>query len=656
MGSLSLVSLALLKTNMDSNDQDVLDLLLPLASYAAHKARLANPFSSGILAKEIESHLGLRLPERAVQLLLKRLQRLGHATRNKSEYTVTLWPGDLETIEDRARSFRDKEDRVVQNLAQFAQSMHARNWTIEDARRALEGYIDEYSIDCIQAHEGASPLPVQGKSPRNSHFVVSSYGNRISTDDPILFDFLIDVVKGRMLTNAVLGSDLVDRKQTFKGTQLALDTPLLIRLTGLEGEDASRLATDVVKLAAKAGATWIAFSHTLDEADGILRSVERGLDESSNAVGYGDVFLFAKRSGWQPSDITLRRAQLPDTLEARGIQVIPTPVYLPSLQIDEPALETCMHEQGLRHANEAAARHDINSVRSIYVLRRRATPRRIEACHAALVTTNAALARAAFQYGKRHESSMSVSTVVTEYSLAALLWLKVPLDDSDVPKHLFSATCHAALQPSPALWHSFLQQVDKLRQMGAITAEQHAVLRSECKIHADLAHMTLGDENALDQGLVMKMLSAYEDGLAQPYKDLAWLERERRAAAEADLAHSSDERDALHERLRLSEEKRANTRRAVRGVSQVAGFATRAVFIALACCVSLVGTVWAMDGGRLSWTISGVLFAAAGVVSGALQVGGPVGWSLKPAVRRVSKRVERGVEKRLCRLLNIEES
>lgn len=221
---------------------------------------------------------------------------------------------------------------------------------------------------------------------------------------------------------------------------------------------------DVIELGKKAGASWGVFEHTLEEADAVLREVQSRLEYSYE--GHGDVYFHAKESGYSASDITLLRSRLLAMLQEKGVQLHATPRYVPSLQIDEEALEEECKNAGLYHGNPVALRYDINSIRSVYVLRKHARPRRLEDCRAVLVTSNSALSRGAFVYGRRHEASREVSTVITEYSLANLLWLKWPLQTLEVPKHVLAASCQAALQPSGRLWRAFLGEVEKLEKMG----------------------------------------------------------------------------------------------------------------------------------------------------------------------------------------------
>lgn len=610
MSTTTLASLALLKANIETERRDVLDMIAPLVEFVGSKTGLTTGFSSAQLKEATLKELGLVLPERAIDLILRRLQRRGFASRDSGLYTVAMWPVDAGSIEDARSDLLRRSSDVVEHLRSFVAERYKVTWSSDEARNALDTYVDAYSIDCIRAHAAASPVPVHGKSPTNAEHLVSSYVNTLSVGDSVRFELLVDVVKGRMLANAVLGEDLVDQNQSFKGTILFLDTPLLLRASGLSGAAAESLVMDVVELGTKAGASWGVFEHTLEEADAVLHEVQRKLEYSYE--GRGDVYLHAKESGYSASDVALLRSRLLAMLQGKGIQLHQTPRYVESLQIDDAALEEQCHIAGLHHGSQVALRYDINSIRSVYVLRKRAHPRKLEDSRAALVTSNSALAQAAFAYGRRHEASREVSTVITEYSLANLLWLKWPLDVPEVPKHVLAASCQAALRPSGRLWHAFLAEVEKLERMGKLSPEQHAFLRFESKVRADLMDLTFGDETLLDSHLVLRILSTYEEDIARPFRQERDEEKARRADAERALQETLEDRQHLEERLTLEAERHTRVKRSIVGWASTAGRAAALVCFAAGAAVVAVGTVWLTleGGGFVRWMPSGLLMLA----------------------------------------------
>jgi ABC-type multidrug transport system fused ATPase/permease subunit len=171
--------------------------------------------------------------------------------------------------------------------------------------------------------------------------------------------------------------------------------------------------------------------------------------------------------------------------------------------------------------------NDINSVRSIYVLRQGAEPARLESADAIFVTTNSAFARAAYEFGKNHNSTKEVSSVITDYSLANVAWLKAPMKRPSLPEKETLALCYAALEPGSELFRKYVEMMSQLTATGQISEEEHAILRLSPIAHQELMHFTLGDEEALTGAGLHKILDRAKERLVAEQKRLADEERKQ---------------------------------------------------------------------------------------------------------------------------------
>ena len=213
----------------------------------------------------------------------------------------------------------------------------------------------------------------------------------------------------------------------------------------------------------------------------------------------------ARRSGTTRSDLLVLAGQIDDKLKDARIDVLSTPQYNKDFQIDETAFEKALGDE-VSYLNPRAKEHDVNSVRSIYVLRASISPTIVERSKATLVTSNAGFSRAAFQYGQRHEASREVSSVITDFSLANMAWLKAPLGAPAVPMTELLAFSYAALQPSKELLEKYLSEIENLEKQGKITERDHQLLRSSQLAQAELMNLTLGEEDALTEQTVTETL------------------------------------------------------------------------------------------------------------------------------------------------------
>lgn len=197
---------------------------------------------------------------------------------------------------------------------------------------------------------------------------------------------------------------------------------------------------------------------------------------------------------------------------ALKIAVRSTPKYASAFQIDELAFEEALADE-VAYFNPRAKEYDINSVRSIYELRKGMSPRTLEKARAVLVTSNSGFARAAFQYGREIEESRVVSSVVTDFSVANIAWLKAPLGAPDLPAKEVLAYCFAAMQSSPQIWQEFVDEAEKLETSGDISAEDHQLLRFNLRARDEMMNLTLGDADALSPEVVRDVLGRVESAI-----------------------------------------------------------------------------------------------------------------------------------------------
>ena len=140
--------------------------------------------------------------------------------------------------------------------------------------------------------------------------------------------------------------------------------------------------------------------------------------------GRGGIVLEARKSGTTKSDLLFLAAMVEEKLSEAGIVLEDTPRYNEPFQIDEAVFEQVLENEVKYYFNPRAKDYDINSVRSIYVIREDEAASSLEEARAVFVTSNIRFARAAWEYGQSYESSRDVSSVITDFSLANITWLK----------------------------------------------------------------------------------------------------------------------------------------------------------------------------------------------------------------------------------------
>jgi len=542
MSTATLTSLAMLKVNLDQGG-DYLEYLRPfvLQILVDHEP---DPVTDRVVRNLLCREFGLEIPERTVQIVLKRLSRRFSLKKDTGVYRIT---GPLPNPNIAAKKTEAERhiQAVLAGLIEFSKNTCKVISTNEEAVTAICAFLAEFNIACLRAYLRGTTIPTITGRNDTGIVLVSEYVLHLQQTDPERFESFLIVLQGHMLANALLCPDLQNAPKSYKGVTFYLDTPLLIRYLGLEGQHKEAAIKELIRLLRNLGGAVATFSHTRDELERVVRGAANHVDAWD---GRGAIIMEARRSGKTKSDLLLLAGEIDDKLEEADIEVIPTPPYTARFQIDEKVFERVLDDE-VSYFNPRAKEYDINSLRSIYVIRRGTAPQTLEKSRAVLVTSNSGFARAAFQYGQEYEESREVSAVITDFSLANMAWLKAPMGAPSLPITEVLAFSYAALQPTKELLDKYLREIDKLQKQGTISERDHQLLRSTTLAQDELMRLTLGDEEALTQETVTETLRRVSSEIKKEESERLAAEQEAHRKTQEQLAAERDKKRRLQERL-----------------------------------------------------------------------------------------------------------
>ena len=393
-------------------------------------------------------------------------------------------------------------ESVIYGLKKYSADTTRPIASDEEAILAICTFLAEFDITCLRAYLRGTAIPDLDDKRQYAIVLVSEYVQHLQQSNPERFQSFLVLVQGHMLANALMCPDLNDAPKTYKNVTFYLDTPLLIRSLGVDGEAKQAATSELISLLNKLGGRVATFAHSWQELQNVLQGAAAFL-ESPEARS--EIIFEARRRGTTRSDLLLLAESIDDKLEEANIQVEATPRYMEEFQIDETVFERVL-EDSVSYINPRAKEFDINSVRSVYAIRGNEPATTIENALAVFVTSNGAFAKAAWDYGRVHDSSRSVSSVITDFSLANMAWLKAPLGAPNIPTTQLLSFSYAALEPSAKLLGKYLAEVDRLEQIGRISERDHQLLRSSPLVNSELMHLTLGEDSALTVETVTETL------------------------------------------------------------------------------------------------------------------------------------------------------
>ena len=518
MSSNTLTSLAILKVNVD-HGRDYLDYLRPFILDVLAK-NSPERITDVVVTRLISKNFGLEIPERVVAIVLRRIARSRFLKRHQGIYTLTGAVPDPQISSKMADAERHIGS-VVQGLREFSEGTRNPITSDETAIIAICSFLSEFDITCLRSYLRGTAIPVLGGTHTTDIVLVSEYVQHLKRAAPVRFNSFIILVQGHMLANALTCPDLRDAPRNFKNVTFFIDTPLLVQAIGADGDTMRSAAVDLLNIVRNLGGKVAAFSHSIEELQRVIRGAASFLDRPE---GRGAIVFEARRRGTTRSDLLLLSESLDEHLSVANVEVHTTPDYIELFQIDETVFEKVL-DDAISYDNPRAKQDDINSVRSIYVIRASSSALSLETSVAVFVTNNGRFASAAWNYGQQYESTQNVSSVITDFALANIAWLKEPMETQSIPTSRLLAFSYAALDPPNGLLDKYLTEIDRLVARGTITARDHQLLRSSPSAHKELMHMTLGEEAALTDETITETLSRVVGEIKREESDLLTAEQ-----------------------------------------------------------------------------------------------------------------------------------
>jgi hypothetical protein len=651
--TLTLTSLAILKVDIDERHRNYIDYLAQfvLSALASHRPDFVTDTKVAELLKE---DFGLMVPTKAVQHVLRKLARDGHVRKEHEVFYPAAYLPDVGIVAKRLDAAAQIQ-RVFDALCKFSLSIQPEApWTDADASKAVLGFLARFTVDCLKSYVFNTALPHVPDTGPKELYIVSRFLQQCHETDRSLFEDFIVLVKGQMYANALTCPDLESLQKKFDHVSFYLDTPLILSLLGLQGEGLRQAAEELTTLIRDLKGSLGVFSHTLEEARGVLRFAARNFDSPQVT---SKIMREMRNSGATLSDLYVYIDQLAERLSSFHIRVKETPEYEGEFQIDETTFHNVLEDE-IRYHGEHALRNDINSVRSIYVLRRGVSPARLEDAVAVFVTPNPVLSKVAFEFGKTHNSSKEVSSIITDYSLANVAWLKAPMKRPSLPEKETLALCYAALEPSKVLFRKYVEMMEQLRSTGNISEQDHAILRLSPVAQRELMDVTLGDEQALTGIGLKEVLSRVKESLVDEQKALAAADRAIVEGQLADAHLTLEAREKAHkeaifrqqELVRKSDEEKAMLRedqqRVVLTASRRAKFFSKAMTVSLMTAFSALLLIGAFAGAGLMKNLApttpmfGELLP---IAAGVAVVWGWYSWLTGKTVRGITQQIEYAV-------------
>lgn len=566
-GTILLATMALIKANSDQG-RTYLDNFTPFVLEVMRPFPEASVDAS-LVSLQVSAMIGIEIPTRVAEALLKRLTKQRKLIRDYSRYSLA--PGTIEglpNLQSQQATFIRNQESLVDKFVELARNRHGVVYEREDAASALYAYIESAVVDLLRVEVQGAEL--KGADIEDSYLVADFIAESARADDGS-YKAILAAAKGSMLAAAIQIPNLERVQSKFVNTTLYLDAPILLQLVGLEGPDARAAITAVLSVARNHGAELACFEHSIEEAKGVIHFNalfrRRPTRVPTRAQG---IQAWAIRENIDYQDLLIQESKFAANVLACDVGIRQKPDHVPSIEVSEDDLRGVLEEVVGYRTQEALLR-DLDSLVGIHILRGGRSYSTIESSRAVLVTDNDDLTRAARQFFRKMGHQWPVATSTSD--LATILYLKDPHDASRLPDLLLKAQAFAALEPGTALWAKFLEILESQRSKQAVTSEDIALLCHTEESRRCLMETTHGNADRLTATSVDQVLRRTKENIERPVKEEAAAALQAKALAEKDSARltekletlsvqAGDARDMAAQALLRGEQVEANVRSA----------------------------------------------------------------------------------------------
>lgn len=496
-------SISILKVYFEKGNNDYIDIFIPfIATLIANKQYKA--VDPEVICKDFQVEFGLIVPYHPMLSILKRAKTKGLISKNSNGVFVP----DFKIISKYDTSNKTLEkasqlNNLVLEYKKFAFDRYGKDISIEDAESTFLAYIKENDRKILFAFSNMSLLP-DCDPKKEKTFILNSFIKNLFETDYEQYRFVCHLIAGYIFANCIFYDEPSSYKGSLKHVTVYLDTRLIIRLAGLEGEYRKSCYEDFVNMLALKGANIKIFSHTKDEIVSIISECVRWIGNPKyNPTLASPVLKHFIENNYETDDVEMFVSKIDTILKFKNIEVIdtPDPNIDKQFQIENDKLfkiirkiycENNHHYED--YTKDEVLNRDVHSIASIFKLRKFKHPNFIKDCIALFVTTNSSLAKANVEYNKQvNLEYYKIKECTTDVFVGTTLWSESPSKISDFQEKSLIANCISALEPDDNLLKKFCQLLEKNKKDSLLTADQVYFLKSNKLANSILAEKTLND-------------------------------------------------------------------------------------------------------------------------------------------------------------------
>lgn len=521
-----LIGTAMLNYFWETERKDTIDILLPFLQYSILKTtNLNNLINKNNIQQYLCDEFGFdSIPIHVLDLMLKRLSPHFLRKNRNNYYYVVSFDGIVKKIEKNKTEYKEHTEKVSEKLKVYLKE----NYRIRELNdeQVLKSIVDFFVINGICLVKDTDELKlIKRKDDKLNYciakFILCEYHNKST-----VFNYITDMVKGFFISQSINfqpdNTSLITAN--YKSLKCFLDTSLILNALGLKTEEQKIATKELISMLFEKKAKVYIFSHNLDEVHNIICAYKNSRIEPNNNNNSSLTLENFDLKNYKYSDVERYESQLESKIEELGIEIVDRPDFSEEYSFDEKELLDIL-KKNINYNNYSALDRDIDSIRSIYILRQCKYRRRIEECDYIFISSNLRLIYYTNNYFS-HEINNNVPLLISDMNLSAISWLKSYNTNKEFPKDKLIENAISCTELSPSFLTVLFEKIEKIESEGGLSSEEAAIYRSDLYCKKEVFNAAQGDANSITNDLIIQIFSSFKKKLVSENNEKHLKERQ----------------------------------------------------------------------------------------------------------------------------------
>lgn len=520
----TIASLALLKTNWDTLKKDFIENFVPFVVTLINRYQYKS-IDTYTICRDFKNEYGLTIPYHPMMTILDRTRKNGYIVRENGQFIPVMEKIESDDFSVVVGEQERKYNNIIDRFIRFCRENYETEVSEEDAENTLIAFIKEHDLDILFASKNKETLLPDVRSNASLIFLINTYVKHAHESEPEIFSFMVDISIGHIISSTLLYPDFDKFQGRLSGACFYLDIGFLFGVIGINGDDRKDTYYELIKLLTTHQAKLLVFKHTYDEFLGILETSLNWLESQYyDPLKASRALRYFKENEYSSTDVERFILGIDKKLSDINFHIIesPDPTTDKNYQIDEERLQEIIVQVYKNRdpyfdeeEKDFTLYLDVKSIAAINRLRRSNLPRSLEGSPHVFVTTNSSLAFAnkLFETERVEGTYFYIPSVLTDIFVGTLIWIRSPMNISEISEKRLLANCYAALQPSEGLLKKLIGAAEKLLEEGEITQEEITLIKESRVARNLLQEETLGDPNRFTDQTITDILAEIRMGI-----------------------------------------------------------------------------------------------------------------------------------------------